>query len=62
MYRSRYQCGGVHKPSSMFLKYWTNNSTMIQKLDKRALAMRIFGKDTEDVSNRQEGEVEPEIL
>ena len=35
---------------------------MIQKLDKRALAMRIFGKDTEDVPNIQEGEVEPEIL
>jgi hypothetical protein len=24
------------------------NSVMIQKMDKRALALRLFGKDTED--------------
>ena len=30
---------------------------MIQKLDKRALALRLFGKDTED---ERDGEVEEE--
>jgi hypothetical protein len=27
------------------------NSVMIQKMDKRALALRLFGKDTEDAKD-----------
>ena len=33
---------------------------MIQKLDKKALALRLFGKDTDDQNDQEKAEVESE--
>ena len=35
-----------------------NYSVMIQKLDKRALALRLFGKDTEETVAEGKTEIE----
>jgi hypothetical protein len=32
-----------------------NGSVMIQKLDKKALAVRLFGKDTDDPEETENG-------
>lgn len=33
---------------------------MIQKLDKKALALRLFGKDTDDQNDQEKAEAESE--
>jgi hypothetical protein len=48
-------------PSSIsFICDYINSSVMIQKLDKKALALRLFGKDTDDQDDQEKVEVASE--
>jgi hypothetical protein len=47
--------------SKLTLIYDANSSVMIQKLDKRALALRLFGRDTDEFTEAKvEDKVEDE--
>lgn len=52
MYLFQCPCGKVHRLSSnMPINYGTDISVMIQKLDKRALALRLFGRDIDEFTD-----------
>jgi hypothetical protein len=52
MYLFQCQCGKVLRLSSKIHIYnGTNTSVMIQKLDKRALALRLFGRDIDEFAD-----------
>ena len=48
--------------STSFFIPCINSSVMIQKLDKKALALRLFGKDTDDQVDSGKVEIESENL